>query len=131
MYCARAVENNFSLGQIKKFSKTCLKRPLKKNTKNGFQYLISLNEGEHSAIVLTCIILPNDFKPFVLSIFEWPLKAGFTVSVFRVMGLKILCKVGTHIFFIIFFSGNKYIFLHFERQNYIFPRKPKKNLRFH
>ena len=36
-------------------------------------------QGEHSAILSTCIKLPNDFKPFVLSIFEWPLKAGFTV----------------------------------------------------
>ena len=30
-------------------------------------------QGEHSAILLTCI------KIFVLSIFEWPLKTGFTV----------------------------------------------------
>ena len=36
-------------------------------------------QGEHSAILSTCIKLPNDLKPFVLSIFEWPLKAGFTV----------------------------------------------------
>ena len=36
-------------------------------------------QGEHSAILLTCINLPNDFKTFVLSIFEWLLKTGFTV----------------------------------------------------
>ena len=36
---------------------------------------------EHSAVLLTCIIkLLNGFQPFVLSIFEWPLKTGFTVS---------------------------------------------------
>ena len=34
---------------------------------------------EHSAILLTCIKLPSVFKSFVLSIFEWPLKTGFTV----------------------------------------------------
>ena len=34
---------------------------------------------EHSAVLLTCIKLPPVFKTFVLSIFEWPLKTGFTV----------------------------------------------------
>ena len=34
---------------------------------------------EHSAILLTFIKLPFVFKPFVLSIFEWSLKTGFTV----------------------------------------------------
>ena len=69
-------------------SKTDLKRPLKKKTKNGFQDQLSLNAGqkycrmlplEHSAILLTFIKLPFVIKIFVLSIFEWPLKAGFTV----------------------------------------------------
>ena len=82
------------------YSKTCLKRPL--NTKNGFQYQLSLNagqkysrmlQGEHSAILSTCIKLPNDFKTFVLSFFfEWPLKTGFTVYLLccrnDVIGLK-------------------------------------------
>ena len=36
-------------------------------------------QGEHSAILLTCIELPHGFQTFVLSIFEWPLKTGFTV----------------------------------------------------
>ena len=54
----------------------------------GFQDHLSLNEGqkycrmlqwEHSAILSTCIELPHGFKTFVLSIFEWPLKTGFTV----------------------------------------------------
>ena len=49
------------------YSKTCLKRPLKKNTKIGFQYgllLISgtkycrMLQGEHSAILSTSIKLP-------------------------------------------------------------------------
>ena len=37
---------------------------------------------EHSAIILTFIKLPFVFKTFVLSVFEWPLKTGFTVYVF-------------------------------------------------
>ena len=36
---------------------------------------------EHSAVHLTCIKIPNGFQAFVLSIFEWPFKTGFTVSV--------------------------------------------------
>ena len=35
---------------------------------------------EHSAILLTFIKLTFVFKTFVLSIFEWSLKAGFTVE---------------------------------------------------
>ena len=35
---------------------------------------------EHSAILSTFIKLPFVFKTFVLSIFEWPLKTGFTVN---------------------------------------------------
>ena len=34
---------------------------------------------EHSAILQTFIKLPFVYKTFVLSIFEWPLKIGFTV----------------------------------------------------
>ena len=49
------------------YSITCLKRPLKKNTKVGFQYRLSLNsgqkycrmvQGELSAILPPCIKLP-------------------------------------------------------------------------
>ena len=32
---------------------------------------------EHSAILLTCIMLQYVLKTFVLSIFEWPHKTGF------------------------------------------------------
>ena len=38
-------------------------------------------QGEHSAILLTFIKLPFSIKSFVLSIFKWPLKTGFTVQV--------------------------------------------------
>ena len=68
------------------YSITCLKRSLKKKTKIGFQDWLSLNAGqkycrmlEHSAILSTFIELPFVFKTFVLSVFEWPLKTGFTV----------------------------------------------------
>ena len=59
-----------------------------KNTKIGFQYRLSLNaghkycrllQGEHSAILLIFIKLPFCIKTFVLYVFEWPLKTGFTV----------------------------------------------------
>ena len=61
-----------------------------KKTKIGFQYRLSLNagqkycrmlQGEHSAILWTFIKLPFVIKTFVLSIFEWPFKTGFTVHV--------------------------------------------------
>ena len=54
----------------------------------GFQDRLSLNagqkycrmlQGEHSAILLTFIKLLFVIKTFVLSIFEWLLKTGFTV----------------------------------------------------
>ena len=82
------------------YSKTCLKRPLKKKTKIGFQDRLSLNagqkycrmlQGEHSAILSTFIKLPFVIKINVLSIFEWPLKTGFTVFLF----LKETYAVGT------------------------------------
>ena len=39
----------------------------------------SIAEGEHSAKLSTFIKLPFVIKIFVLSIFEWPLKACLTV----------------------------------------------------
>ena len=38
--------------------------------------------GEHSAILLTFIKLPFSIKTFVLSIFKWPHKTGFTAVTF-------------------------------------------------
>ena len=80
-----------------KYRRTCLKRPFKKNTKIGFQDRLSLNagqkycrmlQGEHSAILTTLIKLPFSIKTFVLYIFEWPLKTGFTVSHLGVSSLR-------------------------------------------
>ena len=65
-----------------------LRSLLSKRPKIGFQDQFLLNggqkycrmlQGEHSAILSTSIKLPFVIKIFVLSIFEWPLKTGFTV----------------------------------------------------
>ena len=70
------------------YSKTCVEQPLSKKQKIGFQDQLLLNasqkycrmlQGEHFAILLTLIKLPFVIKIFVLFIFEWPLKTGFTV----------------------------------------------------
>ena len=70
------------------YSKTCVKLPLSKRPKIGFQGQWSLNagqkycrmlQGEHSAILSTFIMLPFVIKIFVLSIFEWPFYTGMTV----------------------------------------------------
>ena len=67
------------------YSKTCVKQPLSKRQKIGFQDQLSLNaghkycrmlQGEHFAILLTFIKLPFVIKIFVLSIFEWPFYTG-------------------------------------------------------
>ena len=59
--------------------KTCHKRPLKKKTKTGFHYPLSFNAGHKYSAILSTIKLPFYIKIFVLSIFEWWLKTGFTV----------------------------------------------------
>ena len=73
------------------YSKTCLKQLLSKRPKIEFQGPLSLNagqkhcrmlQGEHSTILLTFIKLPFVIKMFVLSIFEWLFKTGFTVYAF-------------------------------------------------
>ena len=80
--------DNYHLPHLLMYSKTCVKRPLSKRQKIGFQDQISLNagqkycrmlQGEHSAILSTFIKIPFVIKIFVLSIFEWPFYTGFTV----------------------------------------------------
>ena len=64
-----------------------------KKTENGFQDQLSLKlslnagqeycrmlQGEHSAILSTFIKLPFVIKIFDLSIFEWSIYTGFTVT---------------------------------------------------
>ena len=67
------------------YSKTCVKQPLAKRPKIGFQAQLWLNagkkycrmlQGEHSAIFSTFIKLPIVIKIFVLSIFELPFYTG-------------------------------------------------------
>ena len=50
---------------------------------------------EHSAILLAFIKLPLVFKTFILSIFEWPLKTGFTVFVFW-LSTGSICPAGKY-----------------------------------
>ena len=78
--------NDFGINSS--YSKTCVKLPLSKRPKIGFQAQLSLNAGqkycrmlhrEHSAILSTFITLSFVIKIFVLSIFEWLPKTGFTV----------------------------------------------------
>ena len=78
-----------------KYSKTCVKRPLSKRPKIGFQNQLWLNagqkycrmlQGEHSAILPTFIRLPFVIKIFILSIFEWPFYTDFTVQDLRWRG---------------------------------------------
>ena len=72
------------------YSKTCLKRPLKKKTKIGFQDRLSLKACqnycrmlplEHFVILSTFIKLLFVNMIFVLSIIEWQLKTSFTEDV--------------------------------------------------
>ena len=77
------------LQSLSMYSKTCLKRPLKKKNKNLFKIDYCLMQSkvlqnallEHSAIFSIIIKLPSVFKTFVLSSFEWQLKTGFSVFI--------------------------------------------------
>ena len=68
------------------YSKTCLKQPLiKRPPKKVFKantHLMQVKSNAKCSVLLNCIELPLGFKAFVLSIFEWPFKTGFTVFVF-------------------------------------------------
>ena len=71
------------------YSKTCLKRTLKLNIEKlvfntdyclmQVKSIAECSKGEHSAILSTFIKLPFSIKTFVMSLFKWPLKTGFTV----------------------------------------------------
>ena len=71
------------------YSKTCVKQPLSKRPKIGFQDQLLLNAGqlycrvlqeERLAILSTFIELPFIIKIFVFSILKWPFYTRFTVS---------------------------------------------------
>ena len=74
--------------EITRYSKTCLKPPVKNKTKivfntnyrfMQFKSIAECSKVEHSAILSTFIQLPFVIEIFVLSTFEWPFKTGFTV----------------------------------------------------
>ena len=67
-------------------SKTCVKQPLSRRPKIGFQDKLSHNAGQKycrilqdSAILSTFIKLPFVIKILVLSFLGWPFYTGFTV----------------------------------------------------
>ena len=67
------------------YSKSCQKEDQKLVFKTDYplmqvKSIAECSKGEHSAILLTFIKLPFAIKIFVLSIFERPLKTGFTVD---------------------------------------------------
>ena len=90
-------------------------QPLKKNTKIGFQDQLSLNagqkhcrmlQGEHSAILPTFMKRPFSITTFVLYIFEWTLKTGFTIPGFYTWAINFLInkkeEIGEKTFFLSF-----------------------------
>ena len=83
------------------YSKTCVKLPLSKRPKNGFQDQLSLNAGqnfcrmlqlEHSAILSTFTNLPVVNKIFVLSIFAWLFYTDLTVFANSALSQFIICN---------------------------------------
>ena len=54
-------------------------------------------QREHSAILLTFIKQPFVIKIFILSIFEWPLKTGFTVHCYTVIPQSLVVTNVNHI----------------------------------
>ena len=57
------------------------------------------SKGEHSAILSTFIKLSFSIKTLVLSIFEWPLKTGFTVFFLELCPLLVTVDDGDKIEF--------------------------------
>ena len=71
---------NFNSGD---YSKTCLKRPLKRRSIIGFKTYYRLMQIKVLQNTFDFIKLPVVIKIFDLSIFERPLKTGFTVPPYR------------------------------------------------
>ena len=67
---------------LMKTVKPVLRGHSKRRSKLVFKtdYRLMQVQGEPSAILSSFIKLPFVIKIFVLSIFEWPLKTGFTVT---------------------------------------------------
>ena len=81
----------YKISNVKQYSKTCLKQPLKRRPKIGFQDRLSLNAGQKFCRMLQESILQY-FRPALsynrtlrhlfFPIFEWPLTSGLTVYFF-------------------------------------------------
>ena len=63
------------------------------NTNYCLMQVKSIRMPEHSAILLTFIKLPFSITAFVLSIFKWPLKTGFTVDAFIFDNIQLLTSM--------------------------------------
>ena len=64
------------------YNKTCVKWPLSKRPKVGFQDRLSLNAGQkYCRMLLIFIKLSFVIKIFVLSFFEKPFCTGFTIHI--------------------------------------------------
>ena len=80
-----------------KKTKHCFSRPI--ISLNAGQTYCRMLQGEHSAILSTFIKLPIITQIFVLSIFEWPLKTGFTVYVLEDKSIiMVLCNRSLNLF---------------------------------
>ena len=84
------------------YSKTWVKRPLSKRSKNCFQGRLSLNAGqkycrmlplEHSAILSTYINIPVFIKNFVLSFIWVAVYTGFTVYSCSLKFIETMCTL--------------------------------------
>ena len=78
-YRVKPVLSGHSQKDQKWFSRPIIALCRSKVLQNYYYYYAKVFQGEHSAILSFCIKLPHGLKTFVLSIFEWPLKTGFTV----------------------------------------------------
>ena len=90
-FCANCVLKRLCVMILATSVKPVLSGHLKRRPQIGFQDRLLLNvgqkycrmlQGEHSSILSTFIKLPFVINIFVLSIFEWLLKTGFTVWYF-------------------------------------------------
>ena len=87
------------MGLSSMYSNPCVKSPISKRPKIGFQDQLLLNagqkncrmlQGEHSEILWTFIKLPIVIKIFVSFIFESPFYTGFTVHIYHMKWLFFL-----------------------------------------
>ena len=91
MYLVGSIGKTYALGKpiiitfwSKDYSKTCIKRPLSKRPKVGFQDKLSLNAGQkycRMLQLLTFIKLLFVIKIYDLSIFKWPFYTGFYLDI--------------------------------------------------